>query len=126
MKRKVTAKSLGLFTCWKEIPPRRDALCAPLRRAAEPLSLILEQEECLSNKTKKRLTIHIICTRSRVKNSKRQNMFTAKSIQKLQRGFPDIRGLKLSFHMRWILEICLNRGLFCLLEHDEDHKTFAV
>ena len=49
-----------------------------------------------------------------------------KTIQKLQRGFPDIRGLKLSYHVRWILEICFKRTPHRLLEHDMDHKTFAV
>ena len=41
-----------------------------------------------------------------------------KTIQELQRGFPDIRVLKLSYHVRWILETCLKRILHRLLEHD--------
>ena len=49
-----------------------------------------------------------------------------KTIQELQRRFPEIRGLKLSDQMRWILEICSKRTLHRLLEHDQDHKTFAV
>ena len=46
------------------------------------------------------------------------NITEPKTIQKLQRGFPDIRGLKLSYHLRWILEICFKRTLHRLLEHD--------
>ena len=49
-----------------------------------------------------------------------------KTIQKLKRGFPDIRSLKLFCQRRWIFDICLKRILHRLLEHDEDHKTFAV
>ena len=55
-----------------------------------------------------------------------QNITETKTIQKLQKGLPDIRGLKLSNQMRWIFEICSKRTLHRLLEHDTDHKTFAV
>ena len=54
------------------------------------------------------------------------NITEPKTIQKLKREFPDIRGVKLSNHVRWILEICSKRTLHRLLEHDQDHKTFAV
>ena len=55
-----------------------------------------------------------------------KNITESQTIQKLQRGFPDIRGLKLFNHMRWILEICFKRTLHRLLEHDTNHKTFAL
>ena len=54
------------------------------------------------------------------------NITEPKTIQELQRGFPDIRGLKSSYHLRWISEICSKRTLHRLLEHEKDHKTVAV